>query len=35
MLKKAYLAEHFSSFELTKKYLKSRDSVETRRWHLL
>ena len=35
MPKKAYLAEYLSSFELQEKYLKSRDSVEARRWHLL
>ena len=35
MPKKAYLAQHFSSRELKEKYLKSRDPVETRRWHLL
>jgi transposase len=35
MPKKAYLAQHFSSYELRKKYLKSRDNVEARRWHLL
>ena len=35
MPKKAYLAPHFSSNELKQKYLKSQDSVESRRWHLL
>lgn len=35
MPKKPYLAKHFSSSELKEKYLKSRDSVEARRWHLL
>lgn len=35
MQKKAYLASHYSSSELKKKYLKSKDSVESRRWHLL
>ncbi len=35
MPKTAYLANHFSSSELKEKYLKSRDSVEARRWHLL
>lgn len=35
MPKKAYLAKHFSSSELKEKYLKSKDSVEARRWHLL
>lgn len=33
--KTAYLANHFSSGELKEKYLKSKDSVEARRWHLL
>lgn len=35
MPKKAYLAKHHSSKELKKRYLKSQDSVESRRWHLL
>ncbi len=35
MPRKAYLAKHYSSEELKKKYLKSKDSVESRRWHLL
>ena len=35
MPKKAYLAKHFSSYELKEKYYKSQNSVETRRWHLL
>lgn len=35
MPRKAYLAKHHSSEELKKKYLKSQDSVESRRWHLL
>jgi transposase len=35
MPKTAYLANHFSSDELKEKYLKSKDSVEARRWHLL
>lgn len=35
MPKKAYLAAHFSSDELRKKYRTSQDPVETRRWHLL
>ena len=35
MPRKAYLAQHYSSEELKKKYLKSKDSVESRRWHLL
>ncbi|NEQ88680.1 MAG: IS630 family transposase [Moorea sp. SIO2I5] len=35
MPKKAALANHYSSDELKQKYLKTRDSVESRRWHLL
>ena len=35
MPKKAYLSSHFSSDELKQKYLKSQDSIESRRWHLL
>lgn len=35
MPKKAYLAPHLSPNELKQKYLKSQDSVESRRWHLL
>ena len=35
MPKKAYLATHYQSDELKKKYLKSQDPVESRRWHLL
>ena len=35
MPKTAYLAKHFSSSELKEKYLKSQNSVEMRRWHLL
>jgi transposase len=35
MPKKAHLANHYSSEELKKKYLKSQDAVESRRWHLL
>jgi hypothetical protein len=35
MPKKAYLAQHFSSLELKEKYLKSKDPVEIKRWHLL
>ena len=35
MPRKAHLAKHHSSEELKKKYLKSKDSVESRRWHLL
>ncbi len=35
MPRKAYLEKHYSSSELKKKYLNSKDSVESRRWHLL
>jgi transposase len=35
MPKTAYLAQHFSSLELKEKYLKSKDPVEIKRWHLL
>ncbi|MDY7024450.1 MAG: IS630 family transposase [Cyanobacteria bacterium J06592_8] len=35
MPKKATLAKHYSSLELKQKYLKSKDKVESRRWHLL
>jgi transposase len=35
MPKKAYLAEHLSSPELKDKYQKTKDLVESRRWHLL
>lgn len=35
MPKLAYLANHYSSSELKQKYLKSRDSIESRRWHLV
>ncbi|VEP13345.1 hypothetical protein H1P_1950011 [Hyella patelloides LEGE 07179] len=35
MPKTAYLANHLSSGELKEKYLKSKDSLEARRWHLL
>lgn len=35
MPRKAYLEKHHSSEELKKKYLNSKDSVESRRWHLL
>ncbi len=35
MPRKAYLEKHHSSSELKKKYLNSKDSVESRRWHLL
>jgi len=35
MSKKAYLANHYSAAELKQKYIKSKDLVESRRWHLL
>ena len=35
MPKTAYLAKYLSSVELKDKYLKSQDTVEARRWHLL
>lgn len=35
MPRKAYLVQHHSLEELKKRYLKSQDSVESRRWHLL
>lgn len=35
MPRKAYLAKYYSSDELKKKYIKSQDPVESRRWHLL
>jgi transposase len=35
MPKKPDLAQHFSSAELKEKYLKNRDLIESRRWHLL
>ena len=35
MPRKAYLKKHHSSEEIKKKYLKSKDLVESRRWHLL
>jgi len=35
MPKKAYFSSHFSLDELKQKYLKSQDSIESRRWHLL
>ena len=35
MPRKAHLEKHHSSEELKKKYLSSKDSVESRRWHLL
>jgi len=35
MSRKASLSPHYSNEELKQKYLKSHDSVESRRWHLL
>ncbi len=35
MPRKAHLEKHHSSSEFKKKYLNSKDSVESRRWHLL
>lgn len=35
MPRKASLARHHSSKELKQKYLRSQNSVESRRWHLL
>jgi transposase len=35
MPRKVNLASHYSSDELKQKYIKSQDSVEGRRWHLL
>jgi transposase len=35
MPKKAHLENHLSSNELKSRYLKSQDSVEARRWHLI
>ena len=35
MPKKAYLASYFSSHELQQNYFKSKDRVESRRWHLI
>lgn len=35
MPRKAYLEKYYSSLELKKKYLNSKDSVESRRWHLI
>ena len=35
MTRKAYLEKYHSSEELKQKYLHSKDSVESRRWHLL
>lgn len=35
MPKKAYLASHLSSKELKKRYQKSKNPIESRRWHLL
>jgi molybdate transport repressor ModE-like protein len=35
MTRKTDLASHYSANELKQKYLKSKDPVESRRWHLL
>ena len=35
MPKKAYLASHLSAFELKRRYRQSKNSIESRRWHLL
>ena len=35
MARIAYLANYYSSDELKQKYIKSQDSIEARRWHLL
>ncbi len=35
MPRKAHLAKYYSSDELKQKYIKSQESVEARRWHLL
>lgn len=35
MPRKAHLAKYYSSEELKQKYIKSQESVEARRWHLL
>ncbi|NJL51489.1 MAG: helix-turn-helix domain-containing protein [Hydrococcus sp. SU_1_0] len=35
MPRKAFLVPHYSSKELKQKYLRSQNSVESRRWHLL
>ena len=35
MPKKAYLADHLSTFELKRRYLQSKNLIESRRWHLL
>lgn len=35
MSRKAYLAKYYSSDELKQRYIKSQESVEARRWHLL
>ncbi len=35
MPKKAYLASYLSSKELKKRYQKSKNPIESRRWHLL
>ncbi len=35
MPRKVYLEQHHSSEELKQNYLRSKDAVESRRWHLL
>ena len=35
MPKKAYLASHLSTVELKKRYQRSKNPIESRRWHLL
>ena len=35
MVKRPYIADHYSSEELKKKYRSSQDQVEIKRWHLL
>ena len=35
MSKKAYLASHLNTFELKKRYQRSKNPIESRRWHIL
>lgn len=35
MPKKAYLASHLNTFELKKRYQRSKNPIESRRWHIL
>lgn len=35
MPRKTYLVSHYSADILKKKYLRSQDSIESRRWHLI